>query len=134
MNPKDYNFHLPWRKRMTLVLVSLAVFISLYIGNADFALIIFQSLVVPLIGIWIITALKISKDGITINRFFKLKWSEIIQVSKYKFLGISHLKIQRLKGSTWTVPLYLIGKVTIRDALLENVPHECPLYEISNTL
>ena len=78
--------------------------------------------------------MSISNEGITLYRINKLVWSDISTAYKTKSLGFNSIYIKRNKGIPWSIPLYLEGNTSIKDALLEKVPQDNILYIVANEL
>ena len=136
MKSHIYKYHLPWRKRISLLILLIGALLLIFTEGIDkhFVIIVASSLFVPLVGIWFISDLKISNEGIVLNRINKLAWSDVTEAFPFTFLGLSLVRIKRAKGSTWSIPLYFIGERPIKEALLKNVPQHNPLYGVVNLL
>lgn len=136
MKSHIYKYHLPWRKRISLLILLIGVLLLISTNSLDkyFITIVTLSLLTPLIGILFLSDLKISGEGIVLNHVNKLVWSEVTEASLNTFLGTPYVRIKKVKGSSWVLPLYFIGEHPIKEALLKNVPQHSPLYGIVNTL
>ena len=137
MNTNIYNFHLPWRKTITMVVLficAILVWKSYRFFNIYIAIIIFLNIFAPLLGVWFISTIRISNEGIVLYRVNKLVWSDIVETYKYNFFGLPYIRIKRKKGMHWWLPLYFIGENTIKEALLKYVPQNNSLHETASVL
>ncbi len=132
MKSHTYKYHLPWRKRISLVILLIGALLLILTDGVDknFVIIIASSLFMSLTGIWFISDLKISSEGLVLNHINKLAWSEVTEAFLLTFLGLPLVRIKRAKGSTWSIPLYYVGERPIKEALLQNVPQHNPLYGV----
>ncbi len=89
---------------------------------------------ISLVGIWYISKLVISDEGIVLYGVNKLDWNDVVYACVAKFLGIKSIKIKRRKGLTWYLPLYMEGEITIRDAIINHAPENNALYKVAKEL
>ena len=89
------------------------------------------NLILPIVGIWYIGVFSISEQGMVLKRFNKLKWADILEARKSKFLWFNTIHIKRRKGIPWLLPLYFVGDLSMKEALLRNVPKSNPLYGVA---
>ncbi len=85
MNTNISNFHLPWRKTITIVVLlvcALLIWKSYSFFNVYIAFIIFLNVFAPLLGVWFISTIRISNEGIVLYRVNKLVWSDIVETYK----------------------------------------------------
>ena len=137
MNTNIYNFHLPWRKTITIFVLLVCVLLiwkSYSFFNIYIATIILLNTFAPLLAVWFISTIRISNEGIVLYRVNKLVWSDIVETYKYNLLGLPHIRIKRKKGMNWSLPLYFIGDNTIKEALLKYVPQSNSLHETASVL
>lgn len=142
MKPRTFTFHIPWRKSQSVFFIALwsqFFFITPFeyitsIDNAISVLFIVISMAIPIIGVWYISTISISNEGIVLYRINKLVWADIVESRKSKFLWFNTIYIKRKKGMPWSLPLYFLGENTIKEALLINVPQDNVLYKVANEL
>jgi hypothetical protein len=151
MNNKS-NFYVPWRKSFSvffailfsapiIMLLSLPEIQDLPIEIKDTVkiphtvyLLYLIALIIPQISIWYLSTMTISDEGIVLYRVNKLSWSDIVEARKSKSFGFNSIHIKRIKGLSWSLPLYMKGNETIKEALLKHVPESNILYTVANDL
>ena len=139
-------FYFPWKKSLSffiaaLTLVPFVLILSLpedlqvgtEIQSIAYIAAIF-SIIAPQIGIWFFGDMSISDEGIVLYKVNKLTWQEIVAARKSKSFGISSIYIKRKKGLPWSLPLYMVGEKSIKEALLLHVPKNNILYKAANEL
>ena len=82
----------------------------------------------PILGIWLISVMTITSNGINLYRINNLVWSDVAEAKVTKFIGLPYIHIKRNKGMEWWLPLYFKGNLTVEDALINNVPKENPIH------
>jgi len=92
------------------------------------------NIIISLVGVWYISKLVISDEGIVLYRANKLVWNDVVYACITKFLGIKSIKIKRRKGLTWYLPLYMVGEIPIREAIINHAPENNALYKVANEL
>ncbi len=84
----------------------------------------------PILGVWLISVMSITPNGIKLYRVNKLVWTDIAEAKLAKFIGLPYIHIKRNKGMEWWLPLYFKGNLTVIDALINNAPKENPIYKV----
>jgi hypothetical protein len=82
---------------------------------------------VSLLSSLYISELRVSSDGLILNRFNRLAWSEVTAARLRSFGGLPYLFVNRRRGSSWWIPLYYSGPVDLREALLQHAPEGHPV-------
>jgi hypothetical protein len=143
MESNSTIFHLPFRKSLSAFLIAiwLPIFLVVpddYLFSINFMgpvlVIVIVNILISLIGVWYISKLVISDEGMILYKVNKVAWDDVINACSTKFLGIKSIKIKRRKGLTWYLPLYMVGETTIKEALINHAPQNNTLYKVANEL
>jgi len=146
------TFHVPWRKSISIFFAVLFTAPILMLFNASeiqnippelveatktpitvYISVLFL-FIMPQVGIWYLSTMSISNEGIVLYRVNKLTWSDILEAHQTKRLGIKSIYIKRKKGIPWSLPLYFVGQLSIKEAILKHVPNENVLYKVAQEL
>ncbi|MCL1063505.1 hypothetical protein MK852_15440 [Shewanella benthica] len=133
MSGKSVKFYLPRRflwSALFLCVVLLQLFLTYEITAGVLAM-IFINAAVPLIGIWYISVMSISNDGIILYRVNKLVWPEITEAESFSIFGLKYIRLKRIKGMNWFLPLYFIGEDKVAGSLVRYVPEGNPLFAVA---
>jgi len=136
MRNSEATFHLPWRRRITILIIVMWLPIIFTFNEllSALALIMLINISLPIIGIWYVFTVTVNSSGIVLNKVNKLLWSDVISARKVKVLGLNHIRIKRKQGMPWLLPLFFIGENKIEIALLNNAPVNNPLYKVASEL
>jgi hypothetical protein len=129
------KFHVKYRPAITLLYIAI-LFVAILLLQPTLPLknnqiLGFFYLIMPLFLIWYIGVLSISDEGMILKRVNKLRWEDITEARKSKFLWFDTIYIKRKKGVAWSLPLYLVGQKTMKDALLSHAPKDNPIYKVA---
>ncbi len=80
--------------------------------------------------VWFMTSLEISNEGMRLYRVNTMKWNEALSAETINLFGLKHLRVTRIKGMIWWIPLYLKGHQPIEVALKEKAPAGNPIREL----
>lgn len=69
----------------------------------------------------------VTDRGITLYKVNRLKWSDVSEVRQYTKFRLPYLKVFRLHGRPWGIPLYLRDLPGFYAALAEFAPPDNPL-------
>ncbi len=126
----EESFYLRWRKALAILFVALFVpIVYLAVANQHYehvALALFN-LTVAMVGIWFLSSISVSSEGVILYKINRLKWEDIKSVRRISLLGLPYILIKRHKGFSWWLPLYYEGKRNIEVALRSNAPVGNPL-------
>ncbi len=79
------------------------------------------------IGTYYICTVVVSSNGIVLYRINKADWQDMTTARQVSFLGLPYLKVERVKGLTWWIPLYLTKLDEFQMAVVMNAPVGNPL-------
>ena len=143
MEDSQIIFHLPWRIRISIFYIILwlpliSILPSELWASDEFKIyivaFIFISILVPILGVWYLSIMKISSKGISLYHVNNLVWSDVVDANTTKSFGIKTIHIKRKKGMSWSLPLYFVGNNTIKEALLQYAPKDNALYNVASEL
>jgi len=123
-------FYMQWRKTLSFLFIALFTAIFYFAVSRLMLMHIILSifnLVIAVGGIWFLSTVSITKDGLILYRVNKLKWQEIISARKTSFLGLPYVLLKRQKGFAWWLPLYFEGNGNIKEAIVNLAPDGNPL-------
>lgn len=86
------------------------------------------------VGIWWISGITISSTGLALYGVNKLSWSDVAEARFYTLFGLRCIRVKRIKGMSWSLPLYFVGPEKVEEALLRNAPEGNPLNEVAHRL
>ena len=126
------TFHVDLFGRFGLVTVVLFVLILIIMWVASdsisFSFLVALAYVAVMeIGTYYICTVVVGRNGIVLYRINKAEWQDMIAATQVSFLGLPYLKVERIKGLTWRIPLYLTKPDEFRHALVANAPVGNPL-------
>ncbi len=143
MNSNSEIFHLPFRKSLSVFLIAIWTPIFFVVPDGylfsinvmvPILVIVIINILISLVGVWHISKLVISDDGMILYKINKVAWDDVLDAYVTKFLGIKSIKIKRRKGLTWYLPLYMVGKTTIGESIINYAPKNNVLYKVANEL
>jgi hypothetical protein len=74
------------------------------------------------------THVSVGSDGINVYRStYKVQWSDVMSAGLRTFLGHRYLRLQRARGMAVWIPLFLVGRRKIEEALLDWAPKGNPI-------
>ena len=79
------------------------------------------------IGTYYLCTVVVGRNGIVLYRINRADWQDMTAARQVSFLGLPYLKVERKKGLTWRIPLYLTKPYEFRLALVANAPVGNPL-------
>ena len=128
MSGTKYKFHFPWRIHFAtfISLLWLTVFFSSKNTTIELFLFLLMVSSFPILGIWLISVMTITSNGINLYRINNLVWSDVAEAKVTKFIGLPYIHIKRNKGMEWWLPLYFKGNLTVEDALIKKQPKQNP--------
>lgn len=127
---KKESFYLRWRKALTLLFVALFIpIVYLAVTNQHYEHVVLAvlNLTVVVVGIWFLSSISVSSEGVVLYRINRLKWEDIKSARRISLLGLPYILIKRHKGFSWWLPLYYEGERNIEDALRSEAPAGNPL-------
>ncbi|MDH5573682.1 MAG: hypothetical protein OEY89_18095 [Gammaproteobacteria bacterium] len=125
-------FYLQWRKTLSFLFIALFAVVFYYAASRHMLMHVILSifnLVAAVGGIWFLSTIAITKDGLVLYRVNRLKWQDIISARKTSFLGLPYILLKRQNGFAWWLPLYFEGKGTIQETIISLAPDGNPLKE-----
>ena len=130
MDDINIYFHLKWRNLLLLICVILFSSVLYHaIPNQQVMHIVLSifNLVVSVYGVWFLSSVEITKDGLALYKINRLKWQDITSAKRTSFLGLPYILLRRKKGTTWWLPLYYVGESNFQTTLLNVIPSDNPI-------
>jgi hypothetical protein len=124
------KFYLRRRKSLSALMLILfipLVYLALSHHLYEQVYLALLNLMVVLMGIWLLSTVSISQEGIVLYRFKRLRWEDVCSARRVNFFGLPYIVVKRHKGFPWWLPLYFENHRQIEEALLGAVPHDNPL-------
>jgi hypothetical protein len=128
--PTD-EFKLPWPWAVLIVVVQIP-FIAMTLmwwPQSPIAASIFLVLFVlyAWLPIWG-SHVSVGSEGINVYRSsYKVAWSDITHAQLKSFLGIRHIRLERIRGWAIWLPLDFVGSRTMEEALRDRAPKDNPI-------
>lgn len=117
------TFQLDYRRAPFAVIgVSVVVWILFSAADAGpWALLVgLPPLLIGIAVAWYFGVIQVSANGVVLYRTHTASWTEITDVSSTWVLGLPYLRIKRVSGFSWLLPLYTRGDRSLLESLAAN--------------
>ena len=124
------TFYIDILKSRLWVLFVVFVFMLFFLVWPNYWLAITQAakFVLFIAMIVMLCTISVREQGLVLNRFYHLPWSDIQEIKYFTFLGLPHLRITRKKGLNWSLPLYIYSLTKFYILVVDKAPSGNPLH------
>lgn len=70
-------------------------------------------------------------DGVKLMGLWWLPWTDVIAVRYYRVFGLPHFRVKRVRGFSWSIPLYFVGDCDLGHAIIQAAPPGNPFRLVS---
>lgn len=132
MDSEEFNLPIwPWGVAMALLQAPFFAFGTLswiYVGFLWSISWFAFGIVFVIFPMWA-TKLSLRRDGIVLHHFNRLSWTDVTGARVRRFLGLPYLQVRRKRGIPYWIPMFLVGRRPLREALVDAAPVGNPVRE-----